>query len=301
MKGQLFRKVVNTVEKHSPTILVVLGVGGVVAGTVMACKATPEAKEVVEKAQYEIENIEAETEKALNGYGKKKKVSPEELEKEKNKETLSVYFKTGKKLVKIYGPATLVMGISISAIIWSNRILTKRNVALGAAYATLDACFKDYRKQIVEKYGEDADIEARYNVKVKKKKDGTKEYIASEKTVYPGYSEYAKIFDELSLEWKPDAEYNKMFLLSVQEACNQKLRSHGKLFLNEVYDALGLPETKAGQVVGWIYDEENDKGDNFIQFLDLSDPSKKLFIDGYEKSVLLDFNVDGCIWDKLVW
>lgn len=300
MKSKLLVKIVNSIEKHSPTILVVAGIGGVVAGTVMACKATTKLEPVVNEfkekeihnPKYFVSTLCADDEQF------------EEIKKENpdyTKNMLIMYKDTGLNLIKLYGPSMLVMGASISAIIWSNRILTKRNIALGAAYATLDACFKDYRKQIVEKYGEDADIEARYNVKVKKKKDGTKEFVASEKTVYPGHSEYAKIFDELSLEWKPDAEYNRMFLLSVQEACNQKLRSNGKLFLNEVYDALGLPETKAGQVVGWIYDPNNDTGDSFIQFLDINDPTKKLFLDGYEKSVLLDFNVDGCIWDKLIW
>ena len=92
-----------------------------------------------------------------------------------------------------------------------------------------------------------------------------------------------------------------MYLRRQQEFANEMLRSKGHLFLNEVYDILGFPRTKAGQVVGWIYDEKNPVGDNYVDFgiYDITDERKRDFINGYERSILLDFNVDGNIWDLM--
>lgn len=112
-------------------------------------------------------------------------------------------------------------------------------------------------------------------------------------------SPYARFFDECSPEWSNDPEYNKMFLHSQQQFANEKLKSKGHLYLNEVYDMLGLPRSRSGAIVGWIYDPENNKaGDNFVDFgiYTVADPK---FVNGYERSVLLDFNVDGLIIDHL--
>ena len=88
-----------------------------------------------------------------------------------------------------------------------------------------------------------------------------------------------------------------MFLLRQQNYANDLLKSKGHLFLNEVYDMIGIPRTKAGQVVGWIYDEKNPVGDNFVDFgiIDIHKERNRAFMNGYEKNVLLDFNVDGNI------
>ena len=79
------------------------------------------------------------------------------------------------------------------------------------------------------------------------------------------------------------------------------LRRKGHLYLNEVYDMLGIPRTKAGQIVGWIYDEEHPVGDNYVDFgiYDSNKPRVRDFVNGYERTVLLDFNVDGNILDMM--
>lgn len=109
---------------------------------------------------------------------------------------------------------------------------------------------------------------------------------------------YAAWFDETCVAWTRDAESNKFFLLRQQEYANEKLKAKGHLFLNEVYDMLGMPRTKAGQVVGWIYDPENTIGDNYVDF-GLLDARNSEFVNGYERSVLLDFNPDGDILDRM--
>ena len=111
-------------------------------------------------------------------------------------------------------------------------------------------------------------------------------------------SPYAAWFNETCVAWTNDATSNKFFLMHQQHYANEKLKARGYLFLNEVYEMLGIPRTKAGQVVGWIYDKDNPVGDNFVDF-GLLDTRNTDFINGYEASVLLDFNPDGDILDRM--
>ena len=112
------------------------------------------------------------------------------------------------------------------------------------------------------------------------------------------YSPYAVFFDEASAAWTKIPECNKMFLLQQQNFANDKLRARGYLFLNEVYEMLGLPRTRAGQLIGWVYDAKNPVGDNYVDF-NIFNTRNREFVNGFEKSVLLDFNVDGNILDRL--
>lgn len=111
-------------------------------------------------------------------------------------------------------------------------------------------------------------------------------------------SPYARWFNETCLGWNRIPENNLLYLHCQQNYANELLRSRGYLFLNEVYDILGIPRTKAGQVIGWIFDTDNPVGDNYVDF-GLLDTRHENFINGYEKSVLLDFNVDGMILDRI--
>lgn len=114
-------------------------------------------------------------------------------------------------------------------------------------------------------------------------------------------SQYARLFDDSCMGWTKDPEYNMNFLKCQQNYCNDKLKTKGHLFLNEVYDILGFPRTKAGTMVGWVYDEENPIGDNFVDFgiFDSNDERNSDFINGYKNTAILDFNVDGNILDYI--
>ena len=113
-------------------------------------------------------------------------------------------------------------------------------------------------------------------------------------------SQYARFFDESNPYWTKEQEYNLMFLKQMELNANQKLRQNGYLFLNEVYEMLGLTRTKTGQIVGWIYDEENPTGDNHVDFGIYKDHvGNRNFLNGIERNVLLDFNVDGDIFAKM--
>ena len=291
------------IRKHSPEILMIAGVVGTVASTVLACKATLKVNEVLEEKKNTIDAIHTCLENETIEY----------TEEDSKKDLTILYAQTGIKLVKLYAPAVILGALSITSIVAGHKILKKRNLALAAAYAVVDKGFKDYRKRVVERFGEELDKELRYNLKAKeieevvKDKDGNEKVekkvvnVIDSENPLNGVSEYAKFFDEVSTNWSKDPEYNLMFLRRQQDWANEKLKATGYLFLNEVYDMLGIPRTQAGQVVGWIYDKKNPNGDNYVDFgiYDVHSEAKRGFVNGVERSILLDFNVDGVIYDKI--
>lgn len=290
-------------KKHSPEILVVAGAIGAVTSAVMACKATLKVNEVLDETRETIDAIHEAVEEGENKAG-----SPY-TEEDAKKDLSLTYLQTGVKFAKLYGPAVVVGALSITAMVSSSVILKKRNVALMAAYTTLDKGFKEYRGRVVERFGKELDRELRYNIKAKEieetvvKEDGSTETVT--KTVNAvdptTISSYAVIYDDGCTGWTKDPELNKFFLKSQERYATDRLKAKGHLFLNEVYDMLGVPRTKAGQIVGWIYDEKHPNGDNFVDFgmLDIHDERKRDFINGYERNILLDFNVDGPIVDLI--
>lgn len=291
-------------KKHSPEILVGAGVVGVVASAVMACKATTKLDDVLAETKDTVDKIHDVTE-----HPEKIPEGKEYTVEDSKKDLTIVYTQAGVKLVKLYGPAVVLGTVSIAAIIGGHHILRKRNIALAAAYTAVDKGFKEYRGRVLERFGEEVDRELRYNIKAKEiEKTVTdangKETVVKEtvNVADPNLtSDYARFFDDGCTGWTKDPEFNLMFLKDQQRYANDLLKSKGHLFLNEVYDMLGIPRTQAGQIVGWIYDEKNPIGDNFVDFgiYDVADERKRSFVNGYERTILLDFNVDGNILEMI--
>lgn len=291
------------IEKHSPEILLAAGIVGTVATVIFACKSTLKVNEVLDDSKKEIEKVHEVIER--------EDISEEEYSEEDAKKDLAtIYVQTGVKLVKLYAPAIIFGATSIVCLLASSNILHKRNVALAAAYTAVEGSYKKYRQGIIERFGEQVDKEIKYNLKAidvtereidkkGKEKEVTKKVLVSNNP--SDYSPYARFFDEGSACWKKDPEYNLMYLRAQQQYANDLLISRGHLFLNEVYDMLDIPRTKAGQVVGWFYDAENPVGDNYVDFgiYDINREVARDFVNGYERSILLDFNVDGNIWDRI--
>lgn len=287
-------------KKHSPEILIVTGVVGVVASTVMACKATTKVSEILDEARetiddiHEMEQIAQENDKYADQY------TAEDVKRD----LTIVYAKTGVKLAKLYAPSVILGVLSLTAIVSSNKILRKRNVALAAAYAGVEKSFKEYRGRVVERFGKEIDNELRYNIKAQEIEEKVTNEDGSETTVKKtvnaldpnSLDNTAKLWYEGNAGWKKDPEANLIYLKAQQAYANDKLKLQGYLFVNDVYDQLHIPRTKEGQVLGWIYDEENPIGDNFVDFGLYNQPD---FINGYERSVLLTFNHDGNILDKI--
>lgn len=311
MKTEIVNKLTGTfykaklsLKKHSPEILVVSGIVGTVASTVMACKATTKLDGILAESKEKIDTIHEALENP--------DMLPEDAvytEEDSKKDLAITYVQTGVKVAKLYAPAVALGTVSIVSILAGHNITRKRNVALAAAYTVVDKSFKDYRGRVIERFGEELDRELKYNIKAeevekvvvdeKGKEKKVKETVQVVDSNDIGY--YAKFFDVGNPNWTKDPEANLMFLRHQQDYMNHKLQLQKYLFLNDVYEALGIDKTQAGQIVGWIYDEENPNGDNFVDFgiYDRHDAAKRLFVNGTERTILLDFNVDGPIYDKV--
>lgn len=297
-------KATITLKKHSPEIMVVAGVVGTVASAVMACRATTKVSTVLDKAKEDIATI--------HDVAASPEFAEEYTVEDSKKDLTIVYAKTGVELVKLYAPSVILGALSITSILTSHHIMRKRNLGLAAAYAAVDKGFKEYRGRVVERFGETVDRELKYNIKAKEieetvvdEKTGKEKKV--KKTVQTtdfefGKSPYAKFFDEFnSSEWTRDYGYNQMFVRARQSQANDELRASGHLFLNDVYKMLGMDPTPEGQIVGWIYDPEDGSRNSYVDFglTDIYRPGVKEFVDGYERSILLDFNVDGDIWSLM--
>ena len=284
-------------KKHSPEILMTVGVVGIVTSTVLACRATLKAEEVVETAKNKLDKIH---------YAKENISAEEYSEQDYQKDLVIAYVQTGVDFVKLYGPAVTLGVASIACVLGAHGIMRKRNIAIMAAYKAVEQNFSTYRKRVIEEFGEEKDRHYRTGVYAEQvtvtkvdPETGKKTKVTEtvEKVDPSMVSQYARFFDKNSSQWSPQPEYNLTFLKCQQNYANDLLHARGHIFLNEVYDMLGVPRTQGGAIVGWVKGE----GDDFVDFgiFDGDDEKKRAFVNGYEDSVLLDFNVAGVIYDMI--
>lgn len=311
--GRAFSKAGLTLKKHSPEILVVAGVVGAVASAVMACRATTKVNSILEDAKVELDRIHGGMENPDAQYRDTDGEIKPYTEEVAKKDITLVYAHTALDFVKLYGPSVLLGAASVSCILASVNILHKRNAALAAAYTIVDNSFKEYRGRVIERFGKELDRELKYNLKSKEieieetvvDEDGNER--VEKKTVTATVSEgvkhsaFTRCFDETNPNWTKSAEQNMIFLWQQQAYASRLLREKSWLTINEVYELLGFEPTAAGQVVGWVYDEKNPIGDNYVDFgiFDLTDEQKRYFVNGHERSIWLDFNDDGYIMNYI--
>lgn len=291
---------------HAPVIFMGVGIVAIVGGTIAACKSTLKAKPIVEEAEHNLDLVEKREEigKTLDEDENEIEYTKEDARNDK----IRVFVQTGIKLAKCYLPAGIILIGGILCMVGGYKTLYKRLGAATAAYGVVDDQFRRYRKRVADRYGEDTEKEIRYGIEEKiydevvgEKKDGTLKTKTVKKKVivdpYNSISKYARFFDASCIGYEKDPAFNLAYLKNKQAWCNDRLQINGHLFLNDVYKELGLPETKEGQVVGWVV----GNGDNYVDFGIYNTAIEKNvdFVNGYEDVCLLDFNVDGIIWDKL--
>lgn len=281
-------------QKHQPEIMVIGGVIGGVVAAVMACKATTKASEVLEESKDRLDQI--------NTVANDSDVTDDVYSEEDHKRDLAiVYVQTAGNLAKLYAPAVILGGLSIASILGGHNILQKRNMALAAAYATLNTTFKDYRDRVVDRFGKDVEYQIRHNLKAeeiteKVEDPETGKTKKVKKTVLTNGDDatergYARLYANGNPNWVNDANLNRSFLMGAQAYFNDRLHAIGHVSLNEVYRYLGYKEKGYGQAVGWTL---NGNGDEYIDFgFDRYDD----FMNGYEPNVWLDFNVDNMFLD----
>lgn len=307
--GQILVKTKLGIKKHSPEILVVTGICTGVAAAIIACKQTIKANDIVAEARKSLQNIEDVKELAANG-----EVEYTEENEQKDRMTIGMQVTVG--MVKTYALPVGLGILSITCILAGHHILKKRNVALAAAYSALSTDFMNYRKRVVDKYGKDVDFMLKNGLEkqivanqVIDPETGEVKETKEEVLTYEGdkLSQYARVFDEVgSTQWTPSADHNRAFLLMEQNYFNERIRTRGYIFLNEVYERLGFRPTKAGSVVGWVYQNADYEGIDFGIFTAHTQKAAE-FLEGTEPSIILDFNVqgdilslvtEGGIWDQ---
>lgn len=277
-------------KKYSPQILIGVGIAGVVSATVLACRATIKAVPVLEEMRADIEDLHEIKSSLIN----------EDVvkfdEKEYQKDLVKVYAKNALVFVKLYAPAIVIGSLSVAALIGSHGIMAKRNAALLAMYKGAEEAYSAYRIRVREELGDEReeDLFRGNKEEVVMADDGPHRINKSQ--IFP--TQYDRYFDESCKNWERNAEYNLLFLTHQQSYANDRLRARGHIMLNEIYDMLGFPRTKEGAQVGWVW----KKGlENYVDFgmFEISSDKARDFVNGYEKAVLLHFNVQGVVWDLL--
>lgn len=289
-------------DKHAPDIMVVVGTGLVVASAVYACKKTIDAKDILEKANEDLDKIK---------YGEDVADGDEGFtEKDARNERIKVYSHMAFDLGKCYGPS-IVGGITGFGLIFgAHKILKDRNAVIAAAYANLLASYNSYRARVQEVIGEEEEFVIHSGAQKEKIdiQDDNGKVKKQDAIVFHDdgstHSPYARIFDETCKNWSRSPSANMTTIRAVQSYANDKLRCEGHLFLNEVYRALGFPDTPEGAIMGWMWDpDDTEHGDNYVDFgiFDNAKTSEVVrdFINGYEPCVWLDFNVDGVIYNLI--
>lgn len=288
------------VQKHSPVIMFGVGIAGVVTTVVLASCATLKMHEILEEGEKNSAEIKAAEALDTDQYD----------EKDASKDRATVRIKTAVKITKLYAPAFAVGVLSIAALTGSHIVLSRRNVALTSAYAAVDRGWREYRRRVVEELGPEKDLEFRYGTVEREVAVDTDDGVAVKTEKFldlagndaAGYSIYAKLFSrETSRNWDPHKGYNAMFISSQQQFANDKLRADGHVFLNDVYDMLGLERTPAGQIVGWVKNNPDKDVDDFIDFgvFEGDRFTSMNFVKGDEPNIWLDFNVQGSIWKMI--
>lgn len=294
--GKTAHRVVLKAKKHSPEILMVTGGISIIAGVIFACKETLKVEEILDKHK--------ETEETISDVLSEKPY--DYSQKDAAHDMLVLRARTGAAFIKNYAPAAGCLALGFGCFFAAHGIMKKRNVALMAAYKAVDTAFKDYRCRVKRDLGSDWDKHFMFDTEMENSKckcgKDKKVPVPEDKdpkieSVQP--SIYAKWFDEASPYWRKDALLNREFLICQQNYANDLLRSRGHLFLNDVYRMLGLPDTKAGAVVGWV--QGPGHRDTYVDFglYKAQHPGVVDFMEGWERSVMLDFNVDGVIYDLI--
>lgn len=280
-------KSLTTVKKYSPEILTTVGILGMVGTVVLASRATLKLEPVIDKIQ-DGRDIVREREE-----------DEDYTTQDRTKDIAYVYIQGTLDIIKLYGPA-ITLGVSSAAcIVGAHGIMKKRNVALVAALKTLETGFNEYRKRVIEEFGEEKDRDFRLGLRDEEVIDEKTGKKTTKKVQDPhGYSIYARLFDLNSRQWSKDAEMNLLTLRSTENHYNNKLQIQGHVFLNEIYDALDIPRSKAGAVVGWSLNGDGDKHISFGLY-DEANQSTARLVNGYEPAVWLDFNVEGVILDYI--
>ena len=293
-----WNQVATWATKNAPQLLFAGGITSGFASTVVACRATLKAGKIIDEAEKHKIEIEHAKQAAKNSEG-----AVSYTDKDVARDHLVLYIQTVAKFGKLYAPAIVLGGAAVFLLTKSQNIVQQRNAGLAAALTATTTAFNEYRGRVREEYGVEKDLELRHGKVMveepiidKNGKDTGRTKQVAKHSGHP--SMYAKCFDETNPNWSRNSpETNAFFLKCAQNWLNDQLQGKGHLFLNEVYDQIGMERTPAGAVVGWIRGEGDDRVD-FGMWRDENMDSMYEFMTG-NGGIWLDFNVQGEIYHRL--
>ena len=305
-------------DNHKPEIKIVSGLILVIGGTVAAVVATTKLPKVVEDTRDRLDVVHERMEDTKMASENDAAVVVEAKghgvtiysEKENQRALTKVYAVAGLELAKLYAPTIISTALGSALILSGMKDQKDRNLAVALAYTAEHNAFKKYREGVVERFGKEIDDELNLGIKeetiVEDVVDENGEVHKVEKKVKVASADptlpspYAKYFDECSEAYENDHEVNLYFLRAQEAWANNVFHAQGYLTLNDVYDRLGIPKTRSGYEIGWVDEKDANKPIKNISFgIYDGRRSSRQFVSGYEKFILLDFNVDGYIRDKL--
>lgn len=207
-----------SIEKHSPEILMGIGISGMFTAIILAVKSTPKACKLIEEKKNE------------TGVEKLKPID------------------TFKATWKCYIPAAVTAVASTGCLIGSSRVSLKRNAALATAYKIAETSLKEYRSKVIETIGEKQEEIIRDKVakdKIEKNPVGKNEVIITDMG-------NTLCYDALSGRYfKTDVTKIKR----IENELNRRLLNDNYVSLNDFYDELGLERIQLGDELGWKVDE----------------------------------------------
>lgn len=279
------------VGKHSPAILVGVGVVGVVASAVGACVATRKVDDILEKHRADMKEIEE-----VKEYPDPKHEGEMIIVDEKERKNLvnGVKLKTALEFVKIYGLPVLGMILSIACILGAQAILRKRNAVLTAALASTTKAFDEYRKRVSGRFGEEVERQIRYNMQPngdpvtvvdmdengKSHKSKIQPMAIDMTTIQPDDNliYFVRGYSKL---WRDSDTYNENVINTIiADLQDEYSRKHTALFRNDISKVFQADGTAGGQALGYNY-KDGDSLDITYTKTDFIDPITNGLIQGY--------------------
>lgn len=285
-------KVGLELTRKRPEILLATGLVLGVVSTVAACYATTKLEDTLKEEKEGLEKLH----EVIEDPERMKKLKY--TERDAANDRIIFYSRMLVKAIKLYSPALISGGLGIVCILSGHKIIRERNAALAATAAGLNKALSDYRSRVSDAVGADVEKDIWCGIKktvVEKNHiinpDGTEEILTEEVTQNDktNKSPFSVIFDCRAKEWKSDPDDNFFLLRMKEKVLTDNLRINGYVFLNDVYDALGMPKTQYGNIYGWVYDDSRT-----VNEVSFGTYSMQLDEEGCS-FVQLDFNLDGDI------
>lgn len=161
--------------------------------------------------------------------------------------------KFGIELAKNYAPAVISGVATITCIVTSQRINSKRMAVVAGLYSMSKEALATYQAKVIETVGEKAEKKIRTSIDEDKLKNNP---VNEKSNIFIGKGDVL-CYDSQSGRYFY-TEYET--IRSVVNDLNKRLLSEHFVSLNEFYDELGIANIKQGDEMGWGIDHDDSNG-----------------------------------------